>query len=174
MDTIDSEFIHYFYGTPLCNRSRVCDIIQFHNYLIVLSRKGACQVYDSRSYRRHMFLNPTKFDVVQTVFVNRLNDQLIVVTYHSVDGQNVLQCRSVTLDMIDQKDLSKGLLLFQDDLFTSPSYFEFDEYNEIIITFCATKQEYKIWRQSDYSFLYSICDEKIQEMQKESSSLRRQ
>ena len=206
MDTIDCEFIHYFYGTPLCNRSRVCDIIQFHNYLIVLSRKGACQVYDSRSYRRHMFLNPTKFDVVQTVFVNRLNDQLIVVTYHSVDGQNVLQCRSVTLElypgvgvissMIDQKDLSKGLLLFQDDLFTSPSYFEFDEYNEIIITFCATKQyiaslllinrEYKIWRQSDYSFLYSICDEKIQEMrvglafgrtiilEKESSSLRRQ
>ena len=134
------------------------------------------------------------------------NDQLIVVTYHSVDGQNVLQCRSVTLElypgvgvissMIDQKDLSKGLLLFQDDLFTSPSYFEFDEYNEIIITFCATKQyvasllltnrEYKIWRQSDYSFLYSICDEKIQEMrvgsafdrtiilEKESSSLRRQ
>ena len=79
---------------------------------------------------------------------------------------------------------------------TDESYFEFDEYNEIIITFCATKQyvasllltnrEYKIWRQSDYSFLYSICDEKIQEMrvgsafgrtiilEKESSSLRRQ
>lgn len=97
-----------------------------------------------------MFLNPSKFDIVQTVFVNHLNDQLIIVSYHCVDGKNVLQCRSVTAElnlrgaitsrMIDQRDLSVGTLLFQDDYFTSPSYFEFDEYNEIIITFCASKQ----------------------------------
>ena len=128
----------------------MCDIVQFHKYLIVLSRKGACQAYDCRSYRRHMFLNPSKFDIVQTVFVNHLNDQLIIVSYHCVDGKNVLQCRSVTAElslrgaitsrMIDQRDLSVGTLLFQDDYFTSPSYFEFDEYNEIIITFCASKQ----------------------------------
>ena len=76
--------------------------------------------------------------------------------------------------MIDQRDLSEGTLLFQDDYFTSPSYFEFDEYNEVIITFCASKQykqhigviqsEYKVWRQRDYSFLYSISDERIQEV----------
>lgn len=77
----------------------MCDIIQFHEYVIVLSRKGACQAYDCRSYRRHMFLNPSKFDIVQTVFVNHLNDQLIIVSYHCVDGKNVLQCRSVTAEL---------------------------------------------------------------------------
>ena len=42
--------------------------------------------------------------------------------------------------VLDSKDLSKSILLFRDDLFLAPSYFEFDEYNNIIITFCAHKQ----------------------------------
>lgn len=46
-----------------------------------------------------MFLNPSKFDIIQTVFVNHLNDQLIIVSYHCVDGKNVLQCRSVTAEL---------------------------------------------------------------------------
>ena len=95
VDTIDSDFINYFYGTSMCNRSRICDIIQYHEYIILLSRKGACQVLNRSTYKRRMFLNPTKFDTVQTVFVNRINDELLLVTYRPLDDQNILQCRSL-------------------------------------------------------------------------------
>ena len=91
MDTIDVDYINYFYGTSMCSRSRISDIIQYHQYLIILSRKGACQVLDGQTYQRHMFLNPTKFDTVQTVFVNRVNcylsliDKSMVKTFFNVE-----------------------------------------------------------------------------------------
>ena len=146
---IDNHFVQFFYGTIMCNRSRITDIVQYHEFLIVLTKKGACQVYDTFSYRRHMFLNPTKFDYVQTVFVNRLNDELIIVTFRQLDNNNILQCRSITyrykhdeitIREIQERNISKSHLLFGSDVFIAPSYFEFDEYNEIIITYCASTQ----------------------------------
>ena len=97
IDVVDTDFIHFYYGTFMCNRSRITDIISYHDYLIVLTKKGACQVYNSTTYQRHMFLNPTKFDHVQTVFINRLNDELIIVTYCQFEESNKLECRSITL-----------------------------------------------------------------------------
>ena len=111
--------------------------------------KGACIVYDTRTYRRHMFLNPTKFDYVQTVFINRLNDELILVTYRQHEHSNILQCRSISLpyrrytllpSALESKDIQHSRILFDDDLFLAPSYFEFDEFNEVIITYSASKQ----------------------------------
>ena len=78
MDTIDVDYINYFYGTSMCSRSRISDIIQYHQYLIILSRKGACQVLDGQTYR--------------------VNDELLLVTYRQIDGQNILQCRSVPIE----------------------------------------------------------------------------
>lgn len=86
-----------------------------------------------------MFLNPSKFDVVETVFVNRLNDEVIFVSYRQCEDQNVLQCRSIGYAALRAKDVSRATLLFRDELFLAPSYFEFDEYNRVIITFCAQK-----------------------------------
>lgn len=42
--------------------------------------------------------------------------------------------------MIDEKDFGKSRLLFQNELFLAPSYFEFDEFNGIIITYCSHKE----------------------------------
>ncbi len=123
----------------MCNRSRIIDIVQFHDFLILRTNKGACLVYNSVSCRRHMFLNPSKFDVVETVFVNRLNDEVIFVSYRQCEDQNVLQCRSIGYAALRAKDVSRATLLFRDELFLAPSYFEFDEYNQVIITFCAQK-----------------------------------
>ena len=39
-----------------------------------------------------------------------------------------------------EKDIAKATLLFRDEVFMAPSYFEFDEYNRIIITYCAQKE----------------------------------
>ena len=123
----------------MCNRSRIIDIVQFHDFLILRTNKGACLVYNSVNCRRHMFLNPSKFDVVETVFVNRLNDEVIFVSYRQCEGQNFLQCRSNGDAALRAKDVSRATLLFRDELFLAPSYFEFDEYNRVIITFCAQK-----------------------------------
>ena len=124
----------------MCNRSRIIDIVQFHNYLILRTNKGACLVYNTQSYKRHMFLNPSKFDVIETVFVNRLNDEVIFVAYRQQEDVNVLQCRSIGYAALVEKDIAKATLLFRDEVFMAPSYFEFDEYNRIIITYCAQKE----------------------------------
>lgn len=42
--------------------------------------------------------------------------------------------------VIDEKDFGKSRLLFQNELFLAPSYFEFDEFNDIIITYCSHKE----------------------------------
>lgn len=42
--------------------------------------------------------------------------------------------------VIDEKDFGKSRLLFQNELFLAPSYFEFDEFNGIIITYCSHKE----------------------------------
>lgn len=96
-------------------------------------------MYNSVNCKRHMFLNPSKFDVVETVFVNHLNDEVIFVSYRQSDNQNILQCRSIGYAALLAKDVSRATLLFRDEVFLAPSYFEFDEYNRIIITFCAQK-----------------------------------
>ena len=97
-------------------------------------------MYNTQSYKRHMFLNPSKFDVIETVFVNRLNDEVIFVSYRQQEDVNVLQCRSIGYAALVEKDIAKATLLFRDEVFMAPSYFEFDEYNRIIITYCAQKE----------------------------------
>lgn len=41
---------------------------------------------------------------------------------------------------LDDGDISHSRLLFTEDRFIAPSYFEFDEYNEVILTFCSPKK----------------------------------
>lgn len=41
---------------------------------------------------------------------------------------------------LDEGDISHPRLLFTEDQFIAPSYFEFDEYNEVILTFCSPKK----------------------------------
>lgn len=105
---IDNEYIRFFYGTLMCNRSRIKDIVQYHDYLILITRKGACAVYSIHTYKRHLFLNPSKFDFVQTVVVNRLNDDLLIVTYRQMEDNNILQCRSITYKYHSINDYQKG------------------------------------------------------------------
>ena len=71
--------------------------------------------------------------------------------------------------------MSKGKLLFAEDLFFFPSYFEFDDFNKVIITYCSHKKytlpllspvcsEFRLWSLENYSLLYSICDKHVSDI----------
>lgn len=82
----------------MCSRSRINDVLLYHDYIIVLTKKGACVVINGQTYKRQMFLNPSKFDMVQTVFINQMNDELLLVTYRLFDDRYILQCRSLPIE----------------------------------------------------------------------------
>lgn len=105
---------------------------------------------------------------MKSIFHNRVNESIIVVSVTKRDEYNSLKCRTVPISKIDQAfALSasgdpakeeklllsgefKGTKLFKDFSLRWPDFIEFDEINSKIITKHSVEDAYRVWSLSNY------------------------
>jgi hypothetical protein len=134
-----------------------------------------------------LFFNKNCQEQVRSIFHNRQNHSVIIVSVTAKDECNSLKCRSVpvsalteaftakakaisALDEIPNRDDIllkgggvKGIKLFKDFCLRYPDFIEFDELNAKIITKHSVEDAYRVWSLQTYQLQYVLKDEKIAE-----------
>jgi len=103
--------------------------------------------------------------VVRSLFHNKSNKTLIIVSVYASDAYSSLRCRACRLE-----DLRLGVADRSTDLFTTeslkwPGFVEFDDVNQKVLTYSAKEKVYKVWNMADpTAVLYSMPDLHISEI----------
>jgi len=103
---------------------------------------------------------------VRSIFHNRHNQSIIIVSVTTKDDCNSLKCRSVPISDLSNSSPAnriEGTKLFKDFVLRWPDFIEFDELNCKIITKHSTEDAYRVWSLSTYQLQYVLSDANIQE-----------
>jgi protein tyrosine phosphatase len=132
-----------------------------------------------------IFLNKSVDEQIKSIFYNRINQSVIVVSVTKKDEYNSLKCRSVDISLIEEafeiatkitytgkrssmnrfrpvQKLTlmakrfKGEKLFKDFTLRWPDFVEFDELNSKIITKHSIEDSYRIWCLGSYKLQFVI------------------
>lgn len=132
----------------------MAEIITHKKYLVCLYLNGRCTLH-LRSTHKILFLNKNEDEVVKSIFHNKLNDSLIIVSVTKKDDYNTLKCRSVSFLSIENGE-QESKRLFKQFKLRYPDFIEFDEMNGKIITRHNLDQSYRVWSLETYLFEYII------------------
>ncbi|KAL9421893.1 hypothetical protein AB3S75_034211 [Citrus x aurantiifolia] len=144
-------------------RSKVTEIVAAHDIVFALAQSGVCAAYSRETNRRICFLNVTADEVVRSLFFNKYNDSLIIVSVYASDNFNSLKCRSTRIECIKRGIADAGFPLFESESLKWPGFVEFDDVNGKIVTYSAEDSTYKVFDMKSYTMLYSISDKNVQE-----------
>lgn len=145
-------------------RSKVMELVSTPGFLFALTMSGVCAALNRRSGELVCYLNITPDEVIRSLFYNKSNNSLITVSVHKSDAFSSLRCRSTPIPYIARKQPHEGIPLFETESLSWPGFVEFDDVNSKVLTYSATDKVYKIWDLVNYTPLYSIHDEAVQEM----------
>lgn len=140
--------------------------------IVTLFENGRCAIFQKDTHVS-IFLNKSTDEQIKSIFYNRLNQSIIVVSVTKKDEYNSLKCRSVSLRIIQTafEEAStlkhrqtlylmnkeyKGMKLFNDFVLRWPDFVEFDELNGKIITKHSLEDSYRIWCLHTYSLQFVI------------------
>lgn len=141
--------------------------------VFALSQSGVCTVLKrcegGVGLAHHGTLNtplPHGEEEIRSMFHNKRHHSMVVVFVRSDDTHKALHCRSIPLRCIEQKDwsLSDTRSLFESETFVYPSFIEFDDVNDCVLTFSANRRCFKVWSLMDYRLLLTIDDPLVTEM----------
>lgn len=148
--------------------------------IVTLFENGRCAIFQKDTHVT-IFLNKSVDEQIKSIFYNRLNQSIIVVSVTKKDEYNSLKCRSVPLRLIQQafekvtsysnpsqsfflmKKEFKGQKLFSDFVLRWPDFVEFDELNGKIITKHSLEDSYRIWCLSSYTLQFVIKEQNVAE-----------
>uniref|UniRef100_A0A7S0JI92 Cilia- and flagella-associated protein 43 n=1 Tax=Calcidiscus leptoporus TaxID=127549 RepID=A0A7S0JI92_9EUKA len=110
-------------------------------------------------------MNSSSTEVVRSLFHNKSNCTLIIVSVHASDGYSSLRCRASQLDDLRVGDAHSSCSLFTSESLKWPGFVEFDDVNQKVLTYSADEKTYKVWSMADPSeVLYALPDAQIQEI----------
>jgi len=90
-------------------KASVLEILTIGNAFVVgLYESGLCSMHNRSKLSIHysvtndtLFFNKSKRELIRSVFLNKLNDSVIIVSVTKKDDYNSLKCRSVPLDTLE-------------------------------------------------------------------------
>ena len=106
-------------------------------------------------------MNKSNQEYVRSIFFNRHNQSIIIVSVTAKDDCNSLKCRSVPIEALAQPEAGKklkGTKLFKDYVLRWPDFIEFDELNCKIITKHSAEEAYRVWSLPTYQQQFVLCD----------------
>ncbi|GJM95635.1 hypothetical protein PR202_ga12400 [Eleusine coracana subsp. coracana] len=163
-DTYDDN-AHLFVKLQfLKKRSKIIEIVAAKDIIFALAHSGLCAAFNRVTNKRIAFLNLTPDEVIRSLFYNKNNDSLITVSVYSTDNFSTLKCRTTPIEYIRRNQLDAGFPLFETESLKWPGFVEFDDVNGKVLTYSAQDGIYKVFDLKNYSFLYSIPDENVQEI----------
>jgi hypothetical protein len=163
---------------------------RFSEFIVALFESGKCAVFHRASHQS-VFLNKSEDEQIKSIFFNRINQSVIVVSVTKKDDFNSLKCRSVSLALIQQafaqeaplslgkrshsekederrpvllmKGALKGQKLFREFSLRWPDFVEFDELNSKIITKHSQEESYRVWCLGSYQLQFVIKEQSVAE-----------
>ncbi|NP_001343932.1 uncharacterized protein LOC100382016 [Zea mays] len=163
-DTYDDE-VHFLVKLPfLCTRTKIIEIVAAKDVIFALAQSGLCAAFNRTTNKRICYLNISPDEVIRSLFYNKNNESLITVSVYESDRFSSLKCRTTPIEYIRRGQLKDGFPLFETESLKYPGFVEFDDVNGKVLTFSAKGCTYKVFDLKNYNFLYSICDENIQEI----------
>ncbi|RLN30340.1 uncharacterized protein C2845_PM05G17230 [Panicum miliaceum] len=163
-DTYDDN-THLFVKLQfLRRRSKIIEIVAAKDIIFALAHSGLCAAFNRVTNKRIAFLNLSPDEVIRSLFYNKNNDSLITVSVYASDNFSTLKCRTTPIEYIRRNQLDAGFPLFESESLKWPGFVEFDDVNGKVLTYSAQDCIYKVFDLKNYSFLYSIPDENVQEI----------
>jgi hypothetical protein len=80
------------------------------------------------------------------------------------DNFSSLKCSTTLLEDVRAGRPDKARPIFQSELLRWPGFVEFDDVNCKVLTYSAKDRKYKVWSLVDYSFVYSMEEQNIEEI----------
>ncbi|KVI11227.1 uncharacterized protein LOC112507166 [Cynara cardunculus var. scolymus] len=148
----------------LMKRAKVIEIVVVHDIVFALASSGVCAAFSRDTNKRICFLNIYPDEVIRSLFYNKNNESLITVSVYASDNFSSLKCRSIRIEYIQRGKPDEGFPLFETESLKWPGFVEFDDVNEKVLTFSAQDSIYKVFDLKNYTLLYSIADQQVEEI----------
>jgi hypothetical protein len=145
-------------------RSKIVEIVAAADLIFGLTQTGICAVFHQTTKERICYLNIAPGEVIRSLFYNKANDSIITVSVYRTDNFSSLKCRSTLLKDVLAASPSLSIPLFESESLKWPGFVEFDDVNGKVLTYSATDRVYKIWELQNYSILYALSNQNIQEI----------
>ena len=102
-----------------------------------LTDSGVCAAFDVDTGRRTCILNTGPHEVIRSLFHNKSNKTLIIVSVYQADQYSSLRCRAASLDDLRRGIADQSSALFGSELLRWPGFVEFDDVNQKVLTYSA-------------------------------------
>ncbi|CAG9324038.1 unnamed protein product [Blepharisma stoltei] len=140
----------------------ISEIIPTSSFLFVITNRGCCLVLDKVTCKE-LFNLTGESEKTRTLFYNKANQSVILITLRDEDLDGRLICRSYPMESIEKGAL-ESVPIFKDEDLRTPGFIEFDDTNQIILTRSATRGSFKFWRMNNYSLAFQIADPLVEEI----------
>jgi len=146
-------------------RSRILEIVVAGGMVFGLTNSGICVAFDMDTCRHRCILNSGSTEVVRSLFHNKSNGTLIIISVFAADSYSSLHCRASRLSDLRNGDARSSVELFTSESLKWPGFVEFDDVNQKVLTYSADENMYKVWSMADPSLvLYQLPDNSIAEI----------
>ena len=145
-------------------RSRIVELVVAENLIFGLTHSGVCMAYDLITKKRLCIMNTSQDEVVRSLFHAKCGKSLITVSVYRDDNFSSLKCSTTLLEDVRAGRPDKARPIFQSELLRWPGFVEFDDVNCKVLTYSAKDRKYKVWSLVDYSFVYSMEEQNIEEI----------
>ncbi|GJN17352.1 hypothetical protein PR202_gb04411 [Eleusine coracana subsp. coracana] len=140
-----------FLPPNLRNYSEIIEIVGAHNIIFALAQSGICSAF-------------SRDEVIRSLFYNKNNDSLITVSVYGSEDYSALRCKTTPIEYIRRAQPDAGFPLFETESLELPGFVEFDDVNDKVLTYSAQNSQYKVFDLKNYTLLFTICDENVQEI----------
>lgn len=119
----------------------ISEIIPTNCFLFVITNRGSCLVLDKITCKE-MFNLTGPNEKTRTLFYNKANQSVILITLRDEDTDGRLICRSYPMEGFE-KGVIVSTPIFKDEDLRTPGFIEFDDANQVILTRSASRGSFK-------------------------------
>lgn len=160
METLEGDHHRQYANFP-----EVAEFIVAEEFLLCLTKGGICIVYNRDTMQRIGKLNnvhTTALQIVRSLFYNRANQSVILVTLDASDSFSAMKCYSIPLFLLRRGKLNLAQPILTNENLSFPGFVEFDDVNQKILSLSIPSNgenrppEYRVWNLSDYCLMYTL------------------
>lgn len=140
--------------------SKIQEMMLVQDMLITVQSSGVCAVFSQRGNGMQVmgYLNGKENELVRSVFYNRVNEKIVLVSVFPEDRYEMLRCRSIDVQNVRCGVYNKSVPILIDESLGHPGWVEFCDSNSRIFS-CSgksTRKTHKVWDLQDYSLKFQV------------------
>lgn len=150
----------------LLSQRKIKDLICVtHEYIVTISEGGCAMYFHLDDDKNYGFINRNRIEFISNIFWNLINDTLCI-NYCLFDDsssrtrlwkdRNRLYSRVLPLRYLKEKQMHRWFPVFDSENLRHPGFLEFDSVNQVILTFSAPFNRYRLWKMESYEVMMTF------------------